>query len=127
MHDWTLIHFTWNGLEMTTLISCDYCHMKLFYIHNDVSLLNIQLGDRILGYSKGWFQRFTRRNNLTYRRVTGSVTRPPLHVANNTIDVVNGFKSEIDLNSYVYTNMDEFDMPLLICLFIILGLEGVAE
>ena len=68
-------------------------------------------------YSKGWFQSFTHRNQLSYRRITGSVTRPTAIVGSNSLDsIISRFKSDIDLEKNIYINMDEtsvqFNMPL---------------
>ena len=62
-----------------------------------LAMSTITLSDRNLMYSKGWFQGFTRRNKLSYRRITGSVTRPLNNTLNTTsIDnVVTNFKRQI--------------------------------
>ena len=76
----------------------------------------ITLSDRRLLYSKGWFQRFVHRNKLSYRRITGSVTRPSLVGSTSLDSIITRFRNGIDLENNIYINMDEtsvhFDMPL---------------
>ena len=71
--------------------------------YTDITVLAlscINLFDRNLRYSKGWFQGFVRRNHLSYRRITGSVVRPSLIGSNNPMmieSIISSFKREIDL------------------------------